>query len=290
MSSTIPEAITSLVNEFASESRHSAFSALPRQQIALELMERIANPGSIGQGTSSLCGPAAFFYCLAKDSPEKYVQCVIDLYDTGVAMVGHLKLAPGPACRGAAPDHHAIAAIDWLTLASLRDSENVLLDYSGVNCKAAGITLPGQLASWFRKAGYRHVENMTSVWRSVNQSGFDDLLAKNAGKFHVCLFVNSTMCKDPLYQNVYRYAGLYSIRGLFGRLKNLLRGRQRSLIPNHWVVVSKALDKTHSSSFAIYNWGNGRQAIGTGADGDFSWLYGHLFGGLSVRRLTRPAD
>ena len=47
--------------------------------------------------------------------------------------------------------------LDWLTTASLRDSENWFLDYDSVNKETAGMTLPGELADWFRRAGYTEV-------------------------------------------------------------------------------------------------------------------------------------
>ena len=52
--------------------------------------------------------------------------------------------------------------IDWLTCASLRDSENWFLDFddTGFMSDIAGITLPSEMEQWFRKAGYELSPNL----------------------------------------------------------------------------------------------------------------------------------
>jgi hypothetical protein len=56
-------------------------------------------------------------------SPADYVQYVIDLHERGEARLGSLPVRPGLACRGVDPSSN-VAAVEWLTLASLRHSEN----------------------------------------------------------------------------------------------------------------------------------------------------------------------
>jgi hypothetical protein len=53
--------------------------------------------------------------------------------------------------------------VDWVALASLRDSTNLFSDYQSHTNAAAGITLPGTLAGWFSASGFSQVENRTNL-------------------------------------------------------------------------------------------------------------------------------
>lgn len=113
------------------------------------------------QGPTSLCGPAAFFYCLLVDRPDLYVKCVIDLWEKGEAQIKSLRIKPSENCKKPKSlmrieyDDWAnyINGVDWITLASLRDSENMILDYDEESDKVAGITLEGKIKQWFLKVG-----------------------------------------------------------------------------------------------------------------------------------------
>lgn len=108
------------------------------------------------QGPTSLCGPAAFFYCLLIDRPDLYVKCVIDLWENGTAKIKNLSIEPSRNCKkpkSLGDDGNKINGVDWITLAGLRDSENMILDYDEENDQVAGITLEGKIKQWFLKVG-----------------------------------------------------------------------------------------------------------------------------------------
>lgn len=108
------------------------------------------------QGPTSLCGPAAFFYCLLVDRPDLYVKCVIDLWENGKAKIKNLSIEPSRNCKkpkSLGDDGNKINGVDWITLAGLRDSENMVLDYDEENDQVAGITLEGKIKQWFLKVG-----------------------------------------------------------------------------------------------------------------------------------------
>ena len=152
-----------LAQQFATQTSPGAFPTLgiSRRDFAHQLMDRVNSPSLIQQASSSLCGPAMFMFALIRRDPETYVRFVIDLYDRGVAQLGTMKIAPGSDCRNYTPAG-AIAAVDWVALAGLRDGSNALLDYDSVEVEAGGITFPMQMASWFRAAGFK-VENRTNL-------------------------------------------------------------------------------------------------------------------------------
>ncbi|MCF6258508.1 MAG: hypothetical protein L3K25_19810 [Gammaproteobacteria bacterium] len=182
-------------------------------KIIKHLRDRINEPWRIYQAGTSLCGPAVFFYCLAKDCPALYVKSVIELYMYGETKINDLHIKPSSSCKKARlPDE--MNSIDWVTLASLTDSSNALYNYDSDADKFAGITLPGRLESWFKAAGYKHVSQHTNLFfdKSV-----DNLLKANnafkAGK-NVCLFLSAKSRYVPM---------------------------TISLTPNHWAVMSRSL-------------------------------------------------
>ncbi len=109
---------------FARDGDRSAFKNLQRSSIAQGLRDRVNDPKKIDQNQGSLCGPAAFCYCLLNTRPHLFVAYVIDLYTDGVGRINDLVVRPGKGCREFASDSSQIADVDWIALASLRDKKN----------------------------------------------------------------------------------------------------------------------------------------------------------------------
>ncbi|MDR3213434.1 MAG: hypothetical protein LBT71_05900, partial [Azoarcus sp.] len=63
-------------------------------------------------------------YCIARENPDAYGEYVLDLAMTGEGRIGNLVVKPGTDCRKAGPDAKNIAPVDWVALASLRDTSN----------------------------------------------------------------------------------------------------------------------------------------------------------------------
>ncbi|WP_223281796.1 hypothetical protein, partial [Xenorhabdus griffiniae] len=61
-----------------------------------------------------------------------------------------------------------ISGLDWITLASLRDSENAIFSYNQVEAETAGVTMWGKLIEWFEKAGYEKIFDNISVFSHSN--------------------------------------------------------------------------------------------------------------------------
>jgi|KBSMisStaDraftv2_1062788.scaffolds.fasta_scaffold71381_2 hypothetical protein len=210
-----------------------AFTNLqPRLSIARGLRERVNDPKTIDQNQGSLCGPAAFCYCLLNTRPHLYVAYVIDLYTEGVGRINDLVVRPGKGCREFVSDSSQIADVDWIALASLRDSTNSDLAYSSPDKEYAGITMPHDMVSWFRKAGFVSVMDRTNI---VVGKKIETLLEANiqllAARF-VCLFVNANLIDFGDYLG-------------FGG------------VPNHWVVLDAPVSKCQPDDvrFSVYSYG-----------------------------------
>mgnify|MGYP001005105278 FL=1 len=177
-----------------------------------ELLDRMALKTFPNQGESSLCGPATLFYCLLMDYPDIYKQAVAELWRDGKTMIDDLKIEPSARAKNPKDlfnkkDEKRISAIDWMTLASLRDSTNNIMAYSSPFDQAGGITLPADIIDWFKKAGYRHVDTFVSNSpKNIIKINF----YQDHPNYHVISLVNSGFISGQ---------GLPTIN-----------------FPNHWVV------------------------------------------------------
>jgi hypothetical protein len=99
------------------------YPKLDRDQVGIDLLIRISNPNILNQRSAGICGPIAFLYSLAFDSPAAYARFAVELYEKGKATLGQLTIDPSSDCREYSPPP-PMSPADWLTAASLRDSEN----------------------------------------------------------------------------------------------------------------------------------------------------------------------
>jgi hypothetical protein len=244
----------SLVDAFEPGGHEKGFARIARQDVVDGLRIRINDPSKVHQSAASLCGPAAFFYCVLEEMPHLYTQYVIDLYRTGEARIGDLHVKPSAGCRAYPSPPDKIHPVDWIALASLRDSENSLLDYSSANDTAAGITMPHTLAGWFKKLKWRAVNNDTNVYFLKGRSEVDDCV-RNFPHARICLFINMHML-------------------------NPLKFAHRSFFANHWVVMTKnMIVQNNTVKFGVYTWGSLLDIPRTGSyplDGFYRNFYGYV--------------
>jgi hypothetical protein len=220
------------IAEFAAGTGNTGFFPnISRAEVVQGLRERVADPKTQNTAHVNLCGPAALFYCVLNDNPEVYIKYVIDLYTGGSARLGTLTIRPGTDCRNCRPNPDKIAPIDWIALASLRDSENTILDYNSVDDGAAGITMPHTLADWFTAVGYQQIRNETNVFFSKGRSEIDATYILHLQGRRVCLFINANM----LYAD---------------------KNTNRSLSPDHWVVLTSPAGVSNDNiAVKVYSWG-----------------------------------
>ncbi|WP_241010224.1 hypothetical protein [Aggregatibacter actinomycetemcomitans] len=158
-----------------------------KREIALQIKNRLAEPYP-SQGDTSLCGPAVFYYCLLKDRPDIYDKAAKLLWTYGKVKIGDLEIKPGYDCRH--PSRiDGVSALDWLTLASLRDSSNTFRDYDEVSDQVSGITLPGGLVDWFTEIGSIHIDKSTNLFFSKGLVDLVKLSQHYINNLHIVLFV-----------------------------------------------------------------------------------------------------
>ncbi|KYK92215.1 hypothetical protein, partial [Aggregatibacter actinomycetemcomitans] len=158
-----------------------------KREIATQIKNRLAEPYP-DQDETSLCGPAAFYYCLLKDRPDIYDKVAKLLWTYGKVKIGDLEIKPGYDCRH--PSRiDGVSALDWLTLASLRDSSNTFRDYDEVSDQVPGITLPSGLVDWFIKIGSKEIAKNTNLFFSRSLASLVELNQYYVDNSHTLLFV-----------------------------------------------------------------------------------------------------
>jgi hypothetical protein len=219
-----------------------AFPHIDFGQLYLSALARKQDPALINQSISSLCGPAALLFVVAKHWPALYFQFAVELYEYGTARINRLRITPGKGCRNFDPSNK-INAADWVTLAGIRDSENTLLEYSSASDEAAGITLPSTLAGWLERAGFKSIRNETNLYLTKGENNLREAAKLRSEGSEVCLFINASGIEDSP-----------SDRGFFSQL---------ATTANHWVVLTSdiALGQDGTVSFTVFSWGEGARPV-----------------------------
>jgi hypothetical protein len=244
-----------------------------RSKFESQISSRMNHASYPNQGGTSLCGPASFFYCLQMDRPDVYKQGAIELWLHGKTKIGTLDISPGDGCRhpkGAFYDDYgreAVSGLDWITLASLRDSENSIMSYDEVGDQVAGITMWRKLTEWFEKAGYEKV--------------FDNISLSHANEADIVKL-------NSYAKQGYRVVTLISA----GMLKGWGNGDSSS--KNHWIVWDEPVRKVDGGDITpkdsdelielkLFSWG--RVDWQTKDKSSLNYFAKHVFGGLVFKPI-----
>lgn len=182
-----------------------------RLQIADQLIARLQRGVGPDQDSTSLCGPAAFMYCVLRDRPDIYVRYILDLWTTGTGMIGKMTVAPDVDVRKA--QTVKISAIDWISLGSLRNVTSGLGAYTSADQDVAAMTFPMFVCTWFKKAfDINPLSQSTSKFGHLDWNDMLSVARLHASGAWALLFIRASM-----------YSKSYGTRG--------------GINPNHWVVL-----------------------------------------------------
>jgi hypothetical protein len=227
-----------LICKFMQRSGNHYWPGLDRDQVGASLLMRVANPSTIDQNNASLCGPAAVMFGFAADKPVAYAKFAIELFEKGEAPLGrHNTISPHPFLRIINPGNN-IDQGDWMTLGSLRSSENWLVDYWNTDQEVGGITTAWELARWLDDAGYSDVREETNAVRDKDESNLREASRLYEAGYRTVLFIDS------------------------GMLKTKTQSDDSGILDRHWVVLrSKVQIANGNVSFMVYTWGEGERTM-----------------------------
>lgn len=234
-----------LVCDFLRRSGHGRWPHLDRDEVGVGMLMRIAYPASLHQNQTNLCGPAAILYNLLRDRPGAYAQFAIDMYERGEAKMVNISITPKEDLFNFSPSSSDIAPVDWLTLASLRNSNDWFIHYDSSAGEFSGATTPMELAHWFTRAGYYDVtEDANFVRHQRDTDNMDEASRLLAAGYRVCLLIDDQMIK----------AGEQTQSGSMW------------LLDRHWVVLRSKIDRSGGNvKMTIFTWGDGDYQVPQGA-------------------------
>jgi len=226
---------------FLKHSGRGHWLTLDRDEVGVGILMRLAYPGLVDQNQASLCGPAAFLFSELQDHPGYYVGFAIDIYEKGTARLGSLSITPSAAVRQYSPPSWKIDPVDWLTMASLRDSENWFFTYDTADKEFAGATTPFELVWWFTKAGYSDVKNDTNLARHQRDTdNMDEASRLFSAGYRVCLLIDYEM------------------------LETRTQAESGSALAEdrHWVVLRSRIDRSAGNvKMTIFTWGQENREV-----------------------------
>lgn len=193
-----------------------------KAQIEAGLQSRLNEPFP-DQDFSSLCGAAAYFFCLINLSPSKYKLAVKQLWETGQTKIGELSIQPSQdGCRRVKNFYRPngipkVPPIDWITLASLRESENFKLKLDDPGHEVAGITTPMELERWFRKSGFHIAASYPIKMGGYDRYFISDINSKYAGPdYYIVTLISASLLDSGISSGT-------------------------KLVPDHWIVWTDKL-------------------------------------------------
>lgn len=146
---------------------------LDKADIVQEMRLHLRNPYTVNQGAQPFCGPASVLFELVRRFPLRYVELCHSLYETGGFRAVSTFIQSSERLRQASKDIPRMGPADWMVLATLRESENLIFPVEphapAIIRNLAGMTKSWEMLGWAREIlGYDHADYLhTYVLRDL---------------------------------------------------------------------------------------------------------------------------
>ena len=229
------------LNAFRDSDVPGVWPHLDKGEIVDEMRVRLHNPFRVKQGQQPFCGPASILFELIRKFPQRYISLCQSLYETGGFQAKTRRLQASAALRQASQGELRMGPADWMVLATLRASENMLFPVEPnapeLVRNLAGMTKFWEMKGWVREfLEYPRVEYFhTYVLRDLAALRKSQTILEQGG---LALW-------------------LISAENLLGQNKS------RITVPNHWIAlvgnidIQKGTFGRHDSghvSFDVFTW------------------------------------
>lgn len=236
-----PSQAKAALDEFARSPHPGVWPHLDKHDIVQEIRLRLEDPFTVNQGPQPFCGPASVLFELVRKFPLRYVEICRNLYETGTFQAFHRPIETSISLRQASKDIERLGPADWMVLATLRESENLIFPVEPnapeIIRNIAGMTKSWEMMGWVREIlGYDHADYLhTFVLRDLTALGKAEAIINQGGVAF----------------------GLVTADGLLGDTP------PKVMVPNHWVTlvgntdIQKGNFWRHDSghvSFDIFTW------------------------------------
>jgi hypothetical protein len=226
------KAANAAIDAFEKSSVLSQWVFLDKATIVREMRLRVSDPFQIGQGGQPFCGPAAVLFELVRKQPLRYVQICQSLFESGGLQATTRWISASEDLRQASRGDLKMGQADWMVLATLRESENLLFPVEPnapeLIRNIAGMTKSWEMRGWireilgYRKSEYYHAYLMNDI-SALNQGA----IAIQSGGV-ACLLITA---------------------------EGMLQGNPPPIpFPSHWVVLLGGVVVNDRVAFDIYTW------------------------------------
>ncbi|CAN7296203.1 hypothetical protein LJR129_001513 [Acidovorax sp. LjRoot129] len=261
---------TALINQLRNTRQFDGYKAwgVNNVELADQLGVRVSGGSTTwpSQGQTSLCGPAAFMFCLIQDRPDLYVNHIIDLWAGRPATLGKRSVQPSaqvkttaetlaPNSQTTIPGAADINAVDWISMASLRNDSpdlNPFADYDHPSATVSAITRPKYMQGWFNAAGATTLlDNTNEIIPCADWNELLDLAPYQASGW-VVMLVSAAM---------FQGAGGSTYKNHWVVLNGPIMVNGRPI--NGYTKTNKPDLETASIQARVFTWGNEAQGLAT---------------------------
>jgi hypothetical protein len=151
------------IDAFATSSAKSLWPGLSKDALIKDLRIRVRNPFSVNQGGQPFCGPAAVLVELIRRNPKRYVEICRSLFEQGYLQGTTQRIPAPPRLRQSTQGNLRMPPVDWMVLATLRESEVTLFPVEPnaplLIRNLTGMTKSWELIGWVKELlGYRNIK------------------------------------------------------------------------------------------------------------------------------------
>jgi hypothetical protein len=264
----------------------NAWIQIDRQKIVGEIAARLRDPLIMNQQITSFCGPFSILVEWIRRDPVNFINSTKELLETGRFTCKTGRIIEAEDDLRERPAQPAIAQIEWLLAATIRDDENLIMDVEdGTGWEAA--TDMGAITSWTED-----ILNLTAteMGGKFSSSGEYEMMhlaeaAVKAGGV-AFLMIDANMIKDGGDDNEEE---MYFQRFQhFPRSPNIgtsakVHSKDDDFPPDHWVIYLDGLnfgkppEPSDRVEIRLWSWGGEFVVTGT-AEAFGEYLYGIIAG------------
>lgn len=151
------------LQEFSRSQNPGVWPHLDKAEIIREMRSHLRDPFTVNQGQQPFCGPASILFELIRKDPERYVALGRSLFETGGFQGHSRRIQTSTALRQASQGNLRMGPADWMILATLRESENLIFPVEPnapeIIRNLAGMTKSWEMKGWVREIlGYGQVD------------------------------------------------------------------------------------------------------------------------------------
>ena len=230
------EPIVTAMTQFEQSTQSGVWPHILKNDLIANIRAAVAEPLTIHQKYTPLCGPASIVYELVSRQPHRYIQICQQLYETGWFQGRTKEVKPSQTLlqsqipKNPEPGGTDIRPADWMLLATLRDVENLLFPVDADSGQLVmGITTPWEMKGWafeileFNQIAYES----TYTYGEIDAMRLAETALNNGGV--AFLMIDAAMLRNEEPFIAY---------------------------PTHWVsFLGKLTIDSHHIKFDCYSWG-----------------------------------